>query len=164
MPRQKATADEVSLDARRARVTLGIVGQVGQRPLVIVGGVVFAVSGMYRVLVLTADASYVVAIAVPLVLDAVAIALIFPQVTSVAAQALPSNRTGVGGAATQAVRQFDSSFGVALTIAFLGAASEPEALLMGFERIWWLLIAAGLVASFFALALRTEGALEHSFR
>lgn len=136
-----------------------LAGQIGQRPLVILGGAVFAISGLYRVVFLTADVDYLTTIAIPLALDAVAIALIFPQVTSVAAQALPPNRTGVGGATTQAVRQFGGSFGVALTIAFIGTATETADLLVGFEHIWWLLVAGGLVTAFFALQLRTRPAV-----
>ena len=101
---------------------------------------------------------YLVAIAVPLALDAAAISLIFPQVTSVAAQALPENRTGVGGAVTQAIRQFGGSFGVALTIALIGTDAGTEDLLAGFERIWWLLIAAGLLTALFGVPLRKRAA------
>jgi EmrB/QacA subfamily drug resistance transporter len=136
-----------------------LAGQIGQRPLVVLGGAVFAISGLYRVAFLTASVDYLTAIAVPLALDAVAIALIFPQVTSVSAQALPKNRTGVGGATTQAVRQFGGSFGVALTIALLGTATETASLLSGFERIWWLVVAGGIVTTLFALRLRTRAAV-----
>ncbi|MBT6275087.1 MAG: hypothetical protein HOI95_13225 [Chromatiales bacterium] len=49
--------------------------------------------------ILTADVNDVTGIAAPLAVDAVAIALVFlQQITGVAAQALPANRTGVGGA------------------------------------------------------------------
>jgi hypothetical protein len=78
------------------------------------------------------------------------------MITGVAAQALLANWTGVGGAATQDVRQFGGSFGVALTIALLGAATETEDLPAGFERIWWLLVAVGLITALFALPLRTR--------
>jgi EmrB/QacA subfamily drug resistance transporter len=131
-----------------------LAGRIGQRPLVILGGLLFAVSAVYRVVFLTAEVDYWVAIAIPLLLDAVTIPLIFPQVTSVSVQALPANRTGVGGAVTQAVRQFGGSFGVALTIALLGSAATTQDLLVGFERIWWVLVAAGVTTAFLGLQLR----------
>jgi len=131
-----------------------LAGRIGQRPLVILGGVLFAISGLYRVIFLTAEVDYWVAIAIPLLLDAITIPLIFPQVTSVSVQALAANRTGVGGAVTQAVRQFGGSFGVALTIALLGSVVTTEDLLVGFERIWWVLVAAGIVTAFLGLQLR----------
>ena len=73
---------------------------------------------------------------------------------SVAVQALPPNRTGVGGAVTQAVRQFGGSFGVALTIAFIGSATLTTDLAAGFGQLWWLLVFAGLATAMFALSLR----------
>ena len=135
-----------------------LAGQIGQRPLVIVGGLVGAASGIYRIAFLSTDINYVVDFALPLAVSAVAIGLVFPQVTSVAAQALPRNRVGVGGAATQAVRQFGGSFGVALTIALLGTAAGVDEALAGFDRVWWLVTAGGLVTAIFALPLRTRAA------
>jgi EmrB/QacA subfamily drug resistance transporter len=135
-----------------------LAGRIGQRPLVIVGGVLFAISGVYRVIFLTAEVDYWIAIAIPLLLDAITIPLIFPQVTSVSVQALPANRTGVGGGVTQAVRQFGGSFGVALTIALLGSATSITDLLAGFERIWWVLVTAGVVTALLGLKLRTKAA------
>ena len=131
-----------------------LAGRIGQRPLVILGGLLFAISGIYRVVFLTAEVDYWIAIAIPLLMDAVTIPLIFPQVTSVSVQALPANRTGVGGAVTQAVRQFGGSFGVALTIALLGSTTTTQDLLVGFERIWWILVAAGVITAFLGLQLR----------
>jgi len=129
-----------------------LAGQIGQRPLVILGGIFGAASGLYRIVFPTEEIDYLVDLAV----SAVAIGLVFPQVTSVAVQALPANRVGVGGAVTQAVRQFGGSFGVALTIARLGTASGIDDFLAGFDRIWWPLVTGGLMTTFFALPLRTR--------
>jgi len=139
-----------------------LAGQIGQRPLVILGGVVAALSGLYRVLLLNADVDYLVDFAVPLLLSAVAIGLVFPQVTSVAVQALPANRVGVGGATTQAVRQFGGSLGVALTIAMLGSMTNTLDLVARFNRIWWLVVAGGIATTLCALPLRTSRQLEGS--
>gem|GEM_PF-7012302 len=108
-----------------------LAGEIGQRPLVLLGGVVAAISGIYRVVFLTADVDYLLDFAIPLALSAVAIGLVFPQVTSVAVQAVPQNQVGVGGATTQAVRQFGGSLGVALTIALLGTSSGIADLVAG---------------------------------
>ena len=132
-----------------------LAGQIGQRPLVILGGLLFSASGLYRLVFLTAEVDYLVDFVPPLAMVALAIPLVFPQVTSAAAQALPQNRVGVGGATTQAIRQFGGSFGVAVTIALLGTAIELDDVLAGFDRIWWFLIFGGLVTSSLALPLRT---------
>lgn len=133
-----------------------LAGQIGQRPLVILGGSVFAASALYRALFLGPDASYLLTVAPTLLFDAAAIALIFPQVTSVAAQALPANRRGVGGGVTQAVRQFGGSFGVALTIALLGTTLVADGLPTGYTQLWWLLVCGGVATALFALPLRTQ--------
>lgn len=132
-----------------------LAGDIGQRPLVILGGLVAATSGFYRLLLLDENVDYLVDFAVPLFLSAIAIGLVFPQVTSVAVQAVPPNRVGVGGATTQAVRQFGGSLGVALTITLLGTATGKLDLVAAFNRIWWLVIAGGLATTLFALPLRT---------
>jgi len=64
------------------------------------------------------------------------------------------NRSGVGGAALQAVRQFGGTFGVALTIAFLGAPRGLDDALARFERVWWLIVAGGLATSILSLPMR----------
>lgn len=133
-----------------------LAGQIGQRPLVIAGGIMAAASGIYRVLFLDENVNYLVDFAVPLALSAFAIGLVFPQVTSVALQAVPANRVGVGGATTQAVRQFGGSLGVALTITLLGAATETLDLVAGFNRIWWLVVVGGIVTTLCALPLQTD--------
>ena len=132
-----------------------LAGEIGQRPLVILGGLIAAASGLYRLLLLDENVDYLVDFAVPLFLSAIAIGLVFPQVTSVAVQAVPANRVGVGGATTQAVRQFGGSLGVALTITLLGTATGKLDLVAGFNRIWWLVIAGGIATTLFALPLRT---------
>ena len=132
-----------------------LAGEIGQRPLVILGGLVAAASGFYRLLLLDEGVDYLVDFGVPLFLSAIAIGLVFPQVTSVAVQAVPGNRVGVGGATTQAVRQFGGSLGVALTITLLGSATDKLDLVAGFNRIWWLVIVGGVATTLFALPLRT---------
>ena len=130
-------------------------GQIGQRPLVILGGLLFGTSGLYFGRFLTAEPDYLAGVVLPLALVAISVPLVFPQVTSVAAQALPANRVGVGGATTQAIRQFGGSFGVAVTIAMLGTAAEVDDLLAGFDRVWWFLVIGGLLTTAAALPLRT---------
>ena len=88
-----------------------------------------------------------------MLLSGLGVALVFPQLSSVVAQALPPGRAGVGGAAAQAVRQFGGTFGVALTIAFLGTAG---AVIDGFDQIWWIVVIGGLATSALVLPMRTS--------
>lgn len=131
---------------------------VGQRPLVIAGGLIAASSGLYRLLLLDDSVDYWLDFFPPLMIAAMSIGLVFPQVTSAAVQSLPANRTGVGGAVTQAVRQFAGSFGVAITIALLTAARGRSDLLSGFNQLWSLVIVGGLLTAACGTALRTKPA------
>lgn len=132
-----------------------LAGSIGQRPLLLVGGAFYALGGLYRIVALGPDVNYWVDYFPSMLLTGAGVALCLPQLSSVVAQALPPNRIGVGGAVLQSVRQFGGTFGVALTIAFLGAASSRGDVLDGFERIWWIIVAGGLATTVFALPLVT---------
>ena len=129
-----------------------LAGVIGQRPILLVGGLLYAASGLYRLLLLGPEVDYLRDYFPSMVLSGIGVACVFPQLSSVVAQALPKNRTGVGGASLQAIRQFGGTFGVALTIAFLGAASS----LAAFDRIWWVIVAGGTLTSVIALRTRTS--------
>ena len=143
----------VALVAPRAGA---LAGRIGQRPILIAGGLLYAAGGLYRVVMLGPDVDYVGDYLPSMVLTGLGVALCFPQLSSVVAQALPPNRIGIGGATLQAGRQLAGTFGVAVTIAFLGAPSDAADLLAGFDRIWWLIVAGGLVTSLLVLPMRTR--------
>ncbi len=137
-----------------------LAGRIGQRPLLITGGILFASCGLLRLVTLGSDDDYVRDFLPSMLLSGLGVALVFPQLSSVVAQALPPGRAGVGGAAAQAVRQFGGTFGVALTVAFLGAAG---AVIDGFDPIWWLVVVGGLATSALVLPMRTSTApAEHT--
>lgn len=132
-----------------------LAGRIGQRPLVIAGGLLFAVSGVLRLIAFTEDVDYLADFVIQLAVVALSVPLVFPQVTSVAAQALPANRVGVGGGTTQAIRQFGASLGVAVTVALLGTATGVTEALANFDRVWWFTIASGLLTMAAAAPMRT---------
>ena len=131
-----------------------LAGRIGQRPILIFGGLAYALGGAYRVVMLGGEERYVVDYLPSMLLTGVGVACCFPQLSSVVAQSLPINRIGIGGASLQAIRQFGGTFGVALTIAFLGvrAGGDP---LAAFDRVWWLIVAGGLATSLLVLPMRT---------
>ncbi len=135
-----------------------LAGRIGQRPILITGGALFAGSGLFRLVMLGPDVDYLRDFFPSMVLSGLGVALVFPQLSSVVAQALPPGRAGVGGAAAQAVRQFGGTFGVALTIAFLGTAG---AVIDGFDPIWWIVVVGGLATSALVLPMRTSRAHRH---
>ena len=132
-----------------------LAGRIGQRPLLIAGGILFASCGLLRLVTLGPDINYARDFLPSMLLSGLGVALVFPQLSSVVAQALPPGRAGVGGAVAQAVRQFGGTFGVALTVAFLGATG---AVIDSFDPIWWLIVVGGLATSALVLPMRTSTA------
>ncbi len=138
----------VALVAPRAGRLAGV---IGQRPLLLAGGLLYASSGLYRLLLLDTEVDYLLDFFPSMVLSGLGVGLVFPQLSSVVAQALPLGRSGVGSAALQAVRQFGGTFGVALTIALVGTSSA----LLGYDRLWWLVLVGGVLTSAAVLPMRT---------
>ena len=132
-----------------------LAGAIGQRPILLVGGLLYAAGGIWRVVFLGPAPDYWKDYFPSMVLTGMGVACCIPQLSSVVAQALPPNRIGVGGAALQAVRQFGGTFGVALTIALLAAQSGLAGSLTAFERIWWMVVIGGVAVTLLALPLRT---------
>jgi EmrB/QacA subfamily drug resistance transporter len=133
-----------------------LAGRVGQRPLLVLGGLAYAAGGLWRVIALGATPDYVVDYLPSMLLTGLGVALCFPQLGSAAAQSLPANRLGVGGAVNQAVRQFGGTLGVALTIALLGQPTGIADALLRFDRIWWLIVLGGLGTSLLCLPIGAD--------
>lgn len=129
-----------------------LAGSIGQRPLVVAGGISFAIGGVWRLIALTGEPAYVIDYLPSMLFTGVGVALCLPQLSSVVAQSLPPNRLGVGGGVNQAIRQFGGTLGVALTIAFVGRPTSLGEAVAKFDLVWWLLIVGGLATT--ALAVR----------
>ena len=136
-----------------------LAGRIGQRPILIVGGISFALGGVYRLIMLGSDVNYLRDYFPSMILTGIGVAFCLPQLSSVVAQALPANRIGIGGAALQAVRQFGGTFGVALTVALLGTPANLDEAFAGFERVWWIIVMGGIATSLLALPMHTRPAL-----
>ncbi len=138
-----------------------LAGRIGQRPILITGGVLFAGSGLFRLMMLGPHVTYLGDFFPSMVLSGLGVAFVLPQLSSVVAQALPPGRAGVGGAVAQAFRQFGGTFGVALTIVFLGASGASGAVIDGFDPIWWIVVGGGLATSALVIPMHTSKAHRH---
>lgn len=78
-----------------------------------------------------------------ILLAAMGVSLVLPQLGSAAVQGLPPDSLGAGSAVNQASRNLGGTLGVALVIAFTGESSAME----GFRQTWWLLVATGVTVS-----------------
>jgi EmrB/QacA subfamily drug resistance transporter len=132
-----------------------LAARVGQQPLLVAGGVVYALGAVWRLVVLDGQPDYVGDYLPSMVLTGLGVALCLPQLSSVVGQALPPNRLGVGGGVNQAIRQFAGTIGVALTIGLVAGASSLSDALVRFDRVWWVLVIGGLGTSALSLPLRT---------
>jgi EmrB/QacA subfamily drug resistance transporter len=132
-----------------------LAARVGQRPLLVGGGLVYALAGVWRLLLFDAEPSYVATYLPSMLISGIGVALCIPQLSSVVGQALPPGLLGVGSGVSQAARQLGATAGVALTIAFVSGATSVEAALDRFDRAWWLIVAGGLATSLLCLPLRT---------
>ena len=133
-----------------------LAGRIGQRPILIAGGIAYALGGLYRLVMLGGEQRYLVDYLPSMILTGIGVACCLPQLSSVVAQALPSNRIGIGGASLQAVRQFGGTFGVALAIATIGAPTGVDDALASFDRVWWITVVGGLATSALVGPMRTR--------
>jgi EmrB/QacA subfamily drug resistance transporter len=135
-----------------------LAGRVGQRPLILIGGVLYAIGGLWRLVMLGPESNYAVEYMPSMLFTGFGVALCLPQLSSVVGQALPPNRSGVGSAVNQAFRQFGGTFGVALTIGFLAEPTGIVDAMANFDRVWWVIILGGLTVSALAVPLQTRPA------
>lgn len=129
-----------------------LAGRIGQRPILVVGGIAYALGGLYRIAMLGTNPDYLVDYLPSMVLTGFGVACCLPQLSSVVAQSLPATRIGVGGASLQAVRQLGGTLGVAIAIALLAAATDQS---VAFDGIWWVIVAGGVATSMLVLPMRT---------
>jgi EmrB/QacA subfamily drug resistance transporter len=135
-----------------------LAGRIGQRALLVPGGLVYATSGAWMLAVMDTEPAWVEHLLPAALLGGLGVALVIPHLTSAAVQGLPPDAFGAGSAVNQAIRQFGATFGVALTVALLGTITPLNAL-DHFHRVWWMLLACGVLTSVAALALPRNAAV-----
>jgi len=119
-----------------------LAGRVGQRTLLVPGGIVWASGGLLLLARVTETPAYTTHYLPPIILTGLGVALCLPQLSSVAVQGLPPDSFGAGSAVMQAVRNLGATLGVALAVAF--TSERAGASLASFQHVWWLLVASGL--------------------
>jgi EmrB/QacA subfamily drug resistance transporter len=129
-----------------------LASRFGQRALLVPGGLVYAAGGVWLLATMTTQPHYAADMLPAWLLAGLGVSLVMPQLISAAVQHLPADERAVGSGINQAVRQFGATFGVALTVALLGAFGTAH-VLTHFQHVWWLLVLSGVVTSASALAL-----------
>lgn len=129
-----------------------VAARFGQRALLVPGGLVYAASGALLLVSLDAEPAWATHMLPATLLSGLGASMVMPQLTSTAVQGLSPDEFGAGSAVNQAIRQFGATFGIALTVALLGSTTQLTAV-EHFQRVWWMLLACGVLTSAAALAL-----------
>ncbi|HEY8544231.1 MAG TPA: MFS transporter [Acidimicrobiales bacterium] len=125
----------------------------GQRALLVPGGLVYGTGALWLLAFADATPDYWGVFLPANLLTGLGVALCLPQLSSVAVQQLPPDRSATGSGISQSVRQMGQTLGVALFVAVIGVPGPDEAL-DRFRRAWWLVVAGGVVVSLVATRLR----------
>ena len=105
-----------------------LAARIGQRRLLLPGGLVWASGGMLLILRASTTADYVGQYLPAVVLTGLGVSLCLPQLSSAAVQGLPPDRFGSGSAVNQAIRNLGATLGVALVVAFTSDLTPATAL------------------------------------
>jgi MFS family permease len=123
-----------------------LAARIGQRALLVPGGLVWASSGVWLLMTATAQPNYLTQYLPAVILSGLGVSLVLPQLSSAAVQGLPADEFGSGAAVNQAIRNLGATFGVALVVA-MTANATPATALQQFHHVWWLLVVCGIVVS-----------------
>ena len=130
-----------------------IAARRGQRLLLVPGGLIYACGPLWLLTHADLRPDYLGTFLPANLLTGVGVALCLPQLSSVAVQQLPPDRSATGSGISQSIRQMGATFGVALFVAVLGTP-RPDQVLDRFHQVWWLVVAGGVLVTLAALALR----------
>jgi EmrB/QacA subfamily drug resistance transporter len=128
--------------------------RVGHRPLLVLGGIVYALGGVWFYFAVGPAPDFVRAWLPGMLLGGVGVGLVIPSLTGAAVFGLPAHRFGVGSAVNLAVRQLGSVFGVALVVVLLGESLDMSA----FKTYLAVLTAGGLATAVLCLPIDTRPA------
>jgi EmrB/QacA subfamily drug resistance transporter len=104
-----------------------LASRIGQRPLLIAGGLVFAAAALGNA-TMPADPAYAARWLPIYLLTGLGVALTLPQLSSAAVQSLAPARFAAGAGTNQALRNIGTTLGVAAVIVVLAGATPDERL------------------------------------
>ncbi len=119
-----------------------LAARIGQRALLIPGGLVWGSGAFFLTLNATTRPHYVTQYLPAILLTSLGVSLVLPQLSSVAVQDLPSDQFGSGSAASHSIRNLGTTIGVALVVSLTARMT-----LESFHHVWALLMLSGLSVS-----------------
>lgn len=124
----------------------------GHRPLLLVGCLVYAASGLWFLLVPGAEPAYLTHWLPGMLLSGIGVGMVMPSLSGAAVSRLPADQYAVGGAINQAIRQVGSVIGVALTVLLLGNAGLQRA---DFDAVYLCHVGLALLTAALCLPINT---------
>ena len=123
-----------------------LAGRMGQRSILIPGGIVYALAALFLLSRADSAPRYLM-VWLPFTLSSgVGVSMVFPQLTSAAVVGLPADRFATGSAVNAAIRALAQTLGVAIFVALVGRAAPGE-LLAHHRLAWSLVVVAGIAVS-----------------
>ena len=138
-----------------AIVTGRLAGRYGHRPFLVGGALLYAVAGLWFMLVPGAEPSYVAHWLPGLFLSGASVGLVLPSLSGAAVSRLPAQHYAVGSAVNQATRQIGAVIGVAITVLLLGHGALQRS---DFDAVYGLHIALALLTAVLCTFVNTRPA------
>lgn len=126
--------------------------RIGQRPIALAGGLVFAAGAALFALRVGLAPHYLERLLPATMLTGAGVGMVFSAYGSAAVAELPPSRYATGSAISSCFRQIGAVVGISVLIAIIGNP-RPASVLGAFHTAWWCIFATGVLAALTALAL-----------
>jgi EmrB/QacA subfamily drug resistance transporter len=136
-----------------AIVTGRLAARHGHRPFLVGGSILYALSGLWFLLVPGAEVNYVAHWLPGLLLSGSAVGMVLPSLSAAAVNRLPLAHYAVGSAVNQATRQIGSVLGVALTVLWIGHGNLHAA---DFQPVYLTHVALALLTALLCMSVNTR--------
>src|SRR3989449_1530253 len=117
-----------------------LAGRIGQRPILLPGGVIYAAAAVFLLSRVDSAPDYLAVWLPYVLLSGIGVSMVLPLLTSAAVAGLPPDRYATGSAVNAALRALGQTFGVAVFVAVVGRAAPGE--LLAHHRLAWGVVAA----------------------
>ncbi|HSB99818.1 MAG TPA: MFS transporter, partial [Burkholderiaceae bacterium] len=139
-----------------AVVTGRLAGRYGHRPFLVGGALLYALAGLWFLLVPGGiEPAYATQWLPGLLLSGTSVGLVMPSLSGAAVSRLPAQHYAVGSAVNQATRQIGAVIGVAITVLLLGGGPLQRS---SFDAVYGLHIALALLTAVLCAFVRTRPA------
>jgi EmrB/QacA subfamily drug resistance transporter len=135
-----------------AVVTGRLAGRFGHRPFLVGGSLLYAVAGLWFLLVPGVETAYITHWLPGLMMSGAAVGLVMPSLAGAAVSKLPALHYAVGSAVNQATRQIGAVVGVAITVLLLGHGTVQRG---SFDAVYGVHIGLALLTAVLCMFVRT---------